>query len=404
MTVVLTAACNLRCSYCYQNAKHSSQMEPATLKAAIKLLRRSRRRKVELVFYGGEPLLEFALIRRAVERLERRPPSKARVDYAIITNGMLLGAEQIEFLDRHRFGIQLSFDGVPEAQALRGPGSFERIDSTLDYLRRHHPRILEDKLRVAITVLPDTACHLADSFEYLIDRGVQDIVLSPLSTHDPAWTPGRIEKLDADILRLYRSCLRYHRRTGLVPVRSFRRGRSGPTKRDRDKPRAMCGVGRAEHITVDVDGEVHGCATFAGSFQEFPEGSLLGRLESLSLGSVSSEGIAKAVANYSRVVRRAEIFSNKQDKYSSYGQCRDCCFLDSCRICPTSIGHIEGNLDPRRVPDFYCAFTLVTNSYRMRFPRQTDAMDVMTGRQLVPELMQELRAFVLAERGGRALR
>ena len=398
MTVVLTAACNLRCSYCYQNAKHSSQMEWATLKAAIKLLRGSRRRKAELVFYGGEPLLEFALIRRAVRRLERRPPRKARVDYAIITNGMLLGAEQIDFLDRHRFGIQLSFDGVPEAQALRGPGSFDRIDSTLKYLGRHHPRILEDKLRVAITVLPDTACHLADSFEYLVDRGVRDIVLSPLSTHDPDWSPGRIEKLDADIFQLYRSSLQHHRRTGRVPVRSFRRGRSGSTKRDPGKPRAMCGVGRAEHLTVDVDGEVHGCATFAGSYQEFPGDSLLGRLEALSLGSVRSEGIADAVAAYPGEVRRAEIFSNKQDKFSSYGKCRDCRFLDTCRICPTSIGHIEGNFDPRRVPDFYCAFTLVMNGYRMCFPRQTDAVDVMTGHQFVPELMQELRAFVQAER------
>jgi sulfatase maturation enzyme AslB (radical SAM superfamily) len=396
MTVVLTAACNLRCAYCYQNAKAPRKIDWATLEAAIDVMLKSRRRKVELVFYGGEPLLEFDLIRSAVECVERKRPRHPEVRFAIITNGTLLGEEQAAFLDQHEFGIQLSFDGIREAQALRGPGSFERVEAALEHLRRHHARILDDRLRVAITVLPDTAAHLVDSVGYLVDMGVRDIVLSPLATHAPSWTPDRIDELDAVFARLYRSCLAYYRRTGHIPVRTFRRGRITEAGRAPGAPRSMCGVGRAEHLTVDVDGQVHGCASFAGSFQQFPSPSLLDRVACMKLGSIRSPELTTTMAGYPRTVRQAEIFDDKQDKHSSYGKCRDCRYLDRCRICPMSIGYIEGNDDPSRVPDFACAFTLVTNKYRRRFPRNTDALDVLTGTQQVPELMRELREFVLA--------
>jgi radical SAM protein with 4Fe4S-binding SPASM domain len=352
------------------------------------------------VFYGGEPLLEFPLIRRAVEYAERERGRPQDIQYAILTNGTLLDEEQAAFLDEHEFEIQLSFDGIPEAQALRGPASFERVESALDHLCRHHARLVDHRLRVAITVLPSTLSFLEDSIDYLIEKGVRDILLSPLSTHDPSWTPDRIEELDAVFARLYRSSLRYYRRSGHIPLRLFRRGRSAEARFDPDARRSMCGVGRAEQLAVDVDGQVHGCPTFATSYQRFPPQSLLSRVEALKLGSILSGDLASALADYPRMVRQTEIFDDKQDKYSSYGKCRECRFLETCRICPITIGYIEGNDDPRRVPDFLCAYTLVTKKYRRRFPRESDALDVLTGEQHVPELMRELREFVLARTGG----
>ena len=69
--------------------------------------------------------------------------------------------------------MQLSFDGVPAAQDLRGPGTFAVLDRLLDRLREDHPDFFSEKLSVALTLVPSTIPFLADSIEYFLRKGVQ---------------------------------------------------------------------------------------------------------------------------------------------------------------------------------------------------------------------------------------
>ena len=48
-----------------------------------------------MLFIGGEPLLEFPMIQRAVAYVEARRPPRPAVHYDLITNGTLLGEEQV---------------------------------------------------------------------------------------------------------------------------------------------------------------------------------------------------------------------------------------------------------------------------------------------------------------------
>jgi hypothetical protein len=83
---------------------------------------------------------------------------------------------------------------------------------------------------------------------------------------------------------------------------------------------------------------------------------------------------------YPGAARATGLFHARNEKYSSYDRCAECRFAAECSICPTSIGHIPGNTDPRRVPDFGCAYNLVSLAYRERSPDQPTALDVLTGR------------------------
>ena len=125
--IVLTASCNLRCGYCYQNDKKSRRMDWDVLRPSLDLALASHQPLVRLLFIGGEPLLEMPSIRRAVAYVEARRRAGLTVQYEIITNGLLLGPEQALFLSEHDFKVQLSFDGVAEAQAVRGARSFEKV-------------------------------------------------------------------------------------------------------------------------------------------------------------------------------------------------------------------------------------------------------------------------------------
>src|SRR5262245_54945662 len=127
LEVVLTAACNMRCAYCYQNAKQARSMEWDTLKPALDLVLRSTSRKLDVRFIGGEPLLELPLVERAVAYVKERASADQRVKFSISTNGTLLDDDAIEFLAEEEFETQLSFDGTEEAQDIRGRGTFGKL-------------------------------------------------------------------------------------------------------------------------------------------------------------------------------------------------------------------------------------------------------------------------------------
>lgn len=391
--VVLTAGCNLRCSYCYQNDKKARRMTWETLRASADLVLASARPEVSLLFVGGEPLLEFPLIQQAVEYVEARRLPRKRIRYEIITNGVLVNDDHVAFLVDHDFEVQLSFDGVPPAQALRAPGSFDVLDRLLERLRAEQPGFFAENLTVALTLTVATIPYLADSVEYFLNKGVQDLAISPAVTHEMHWASERIDELDAQFARIFDRCVRVYNRTGDVPLTVFRKYDGDSVHKPEGQ--SMCGVGRGETAAVDVDGQVHGCVMFASSYQVFPTVFLRSRLEAMRMGHLQDPGFAARMAAYPAAARAAEIFHNKQDKYSSYGACADCRFMSRCAICPVSIGNTPGNMDPRRVPDFLCAYNLVSLKYRERFPYPPTLRDMLVGTAALPELAQEFQARVV---------
>lgn len=399
LDVVLTAGCNLRCTYCYQNAKTARRMDWKTLRAAVDLLLSSRRPEVRLMFLGGEPLLEFPLVRQAVAYAEQvRPPGLA-VHYDIITNGTLLREEELGFLVAHDFQVQLSFDGVPAAQDLRGRGTFAQLDLLLDRLRREHPAFFSNNLRIGMTLLASTVPHLAESVRYFLDKEVEHIAIAPAATHQD-WPAHRIDELDEQFALIFEACVRHYRRHGRVPLALFHPDEDESPHKPEGP--SMCGVGRGENLAVDVDGEVHGCVMFAESYQVFPTAFLRTRLEAMRMGRVDDAAFPARLGAYPAAARAAELFHGKREKYSTYGACRDCRYLESCGVCPVSIGHQPGNEDPRRIPDFLCAWNLVSQKYRERFPKRLDAYAVLTGGAAVPPYLRELEAFAAAAGARRA--
>lgn len=388
LEVILTASCNLRCGYCYQNAKQARHMEWATLREALDLLLHSDQRDCAVLFIGGEPLLQLPLIERAVAHVgAHRPPWKS-VRFVTSTNGTLLDEASLAFLARHDFDTQISFDGVPAAQEFRGPGTHRKIDRALDTMRRQHPAFFRRRLNVAMTLHSGNLPYLADSVDYLIDKQVPTIGIAPLTTPDPGWTLASMDTLRRQLARVFERSLAHYRATGQVPLELFRKRDGAPTRRPAG--RSMCGVARGEAIAVDVDGQVTGCVTFAESYQR-PDNDFLRRsLTSMRMGNIAEPGLAERMARYPEATAATGIFDRKQDKYSSLARCGECRFLAECAICPTGIGHIPGNADPRRVPDAACAFNLVSLELRERFPAQPSLADLLIGRAPVPTLLREL--------------
>ena len=375
LAVALTDACNLRCAYCFQRLKGSRRLAWDSLRRALDLLLASRTGAVRLSFTGGEPLLAFPMVVRAAGYAEARRPPSLRVEYDIVTNGLLLGEEQIAFLVEHDFRVDLSFDGVPAAQDLRGPRTFPVLDELLARLAHEHPAWFAKRLRVAMTLCRANLPWLADSVEYFLERGVQRIALSPALTRDYGWTPAHSRRLDQQFRRVYGLSVRHYRRTGRIPFLLLRK--PAPTVGRPGRRDAMCRIGAGDQLALDATGQAYPCLLFTDTYRAEHSPLLEATARRLALGAVTDPAFVDRLAVLPRAVRTARLLGAKSRKYSSDKRCADCEYLERCTVCPASIAVVSGNRDPDRIPDFQCAFTRIALKYQDRFLGQPGLRELL---------------------------
>ena len=131
--------CNLRCSYCFADEGEyrgrRGMMSAEVGKAALDFLVRSsgNRRNLEVDFFGGEPLMNFPVVKELVaygRELEQKHDKRFR--FTLTTNGVLLTDEILAFCNREMGNLVLSIDGRREIHDRMRPfadgtGSYDRI-------------------------------------------------------------------------------------------------------------------------------------------------------------------------------------------------------------------------------------------------------------------------------------
>jgi uncharacterized protein len=119
ITLHVANDCNLRCAYCYGNGGSYSEerclMDWQTAKDSVDFLVKYSNdiKDISVVFFGGEPLLNFRTIRKTVaycRELEKRLDKK--FTYSITTNGTLFNKENVTFMKENKFSILVSLDGT----------------------------------------------------------------------------------------------------------------------------------------------------------------------------------------------------------------------------------------------------------------------------------------------------
>ncbi len=148
----VTQNCNLRCKYCvysgsYVNRVHTNKrMSFETAKQAVDFYY-DHSKNVDIAsisFYGGEPLLEYELIKNIVEYCEKKFSGK-QLNLNMTTNATLLTDEMMSFLQLHKINLTISLDGPEEIQnksrvfADHETGTFAKIVDNLDKFRHLYP-------------------------------------------------------------------------------------------------------------------------------------------------------------------------------------------------------------------------------------------------------------------------
>lgn len=386
ITVALTGECNLRCRYCYQNAKSGRKMAWAVLESAADRLLESPNAHVEMAFAGGEPLLELGHVKRVVDYIDRRKTSRRNVRYSLATNGTLLSPEVIAFLDQHQFEVDVSFDGVPPAQSLRGRHSFARVDEALDCLCAEAPDIFWGRLTVGVTLDADAVPYLAESFAYFLEKRVPAIVISPVNGQAAKWTPGVLDVLERELTQIFTAARRCYMDTGQVPLTAFRKTSDDAPA----EPGVLCGAATPGSVAVDADGDTYACPFLAESSQRFANQRLAAVVRPMRMGHIASPAFWRRLGDLPRRARETGMFHMSPGRHSLHGRCHSCPCRVDCTACPISVLSEPGHDDPQRVPDHICAFNWILAGLRRRFPAQPDAAALLDGRAPRPRFAREL--------------
>ena len=137
--LLMTSACNLRCTYCYAHGGEGPlrQMTTPLARTAIDAAHENAERdgadSFQLVFHGGgEPTANWSVLRDAVLWARGKPLD---CQITMSTNGVLSSSRR-RFIIEHFDGVSLSFDGIREVQNAQRPtaggrGSFDAVLETI---------------------------------------------------------------------------------------------------------------------------------------------------------------------------------------------------------------------------------------------------------------------------------
>lgn len=257
-TLMITRSCNLNCRYCYEPFKSNDRKTDMSFKTAQKILRGEFEfvRKsdtfdeIEINFMGGEPLMNFSLIRKIVEWVEREPPPVPYICFAT-TNGTLVSRHE-KWLRAHTAHLQLgaSYDGTTEMQrANRGTG-----DNSVNLTLIHN---LYPQQSFHMTISRETLSHLADGVLEIQRKGYK---LEAALAQGEEWTAADATLYRKQLEKLARSYLVRDR--ALKPINLLTR----PLVTIADNPaeveqKKFCGTG-THMVTYDYDGKTYGCHLF----------------------------------------------------------------------------------------------------------------------------------------------
>jgi sulfatase maturation enzyme AslB (radical SAM superfamily) len=178
LILLITHNCQLKCRYC-RVRKFSASMKEDVLFKAIDLLFTSNRKDLQLQFFGGEPLLCFDLVKKAVKYAEKvNKKLKRNFTFILTTNGLALTREKTDFLRKHNFLIECSIDGETEnqlkmRQSRSGINYYSQLIDSLTGLFRYH--IPHYSISV---IMPNNVDSMYKNFKHLANIGFKRLQMN----------------------------------------------------------------------------------------------------------------------------------------------------------------------------------------------------------------------------------
>ncbi len=316
--------CNLRCEYCFAGTGafggSRTMMDLETGKKGIDFVLKSsgHRDHCEVDFFGGEPLLNFGLVKALVEYGKKVGAEQGKtIKFTLTTNGVLLNGKIQEFLEQEEISVVLSLDGRPEVHDRMRPyadgrGSYDKVTPLIKQFATKRPESSSYALGTYYYVR-GTFTHFNLDFDqdvlHMADLGIKQISVEPVvaSPKDAyAFQEGDLEKIReaydhlGEELLLRRSQGRdfnfFHFNVALDQGPCMIKRLSG------------CGAGH-EYVAISPEGDLYPCHQFVGQ-------------EAYKLGTLYDENPYQLKMEVVKSFRSAHVYAKSS--------CRECWARFAC--------------------------------------------------------------------------
>ena len=319
MNMILTNACNLSCSYCFeQHRKDYGRFDLTSLKKGYDfLVNCNNLDNKRFQFFGGEPLAQKKLIldfiRTYDQELVRYEDS---VKVGIVTNGLLLTPEFIdEFCNKSYTQLCISLD-THDAEVDMRDIDQKGIDYILEMVGLI-PQKMKDEHKFAIrcTINQESVPRLEEYIDKLYALGVRHLVIHPL-----------IMSKEQGMIVWEEETWRYHYDQLVHVINKYGDFRVEWAEGVGVKGQSNCMVG-SDMITVDASGEFSGCYFFTNLKAELPQ---------TLLGNIFTDEI---------YIDRYKAFQKQYTEFhSKHEECQTCNYRDFCYQCPAGNASLGGEL------------------------------------------------------------
>lgn len=332
MILFMTRECTLKCQYCYVEHKSDSFMKKETAFKAADLFIKENSERAKFSFFGGEPLLQFDLIKEITGYVTGKAAEKGFEPLlSIATNGTLINDEVLNFLEKYKFRVELSLDGDELSHNLNRPmrsggNSYKSVVKNIPALQKR-----AGHLAVVGVISPQTVEHIAHNAKHVMDDlKVKSYLM--VADYTAPWTEADLSKVLDQFLDLEEWYIKKSRKGDNFYFSAFDAHIAAHIKGG-FKPGDFCDVGR-KICAVGEDGRIFPCVRFAGK----PE-----KAKDYVLGHVDTGFNWKKCSDISA------------ENLKPRSQCSECSLDGRCiTYCPCLNWDTTGSMS--KVPGILCAY------------------------------------------------
>jgi uncharacterized protein len=246
IVIILTENCNANCEYCYVNKRKRTTTKENIAKCLLFLKKVSNpEMNVQIILSGGEPFLEYGLIKYAVSKSRNFFGDDLSID--IPTNGILLDTAKLEFLKKNKVNLSISIDGLKQQNTNRALNSG---GDTFHVLEKKIPLLLKyrDNIRLRITITPKFSASMYKCFVGLYKKGFIKFDVKPAMGR--YWSDRHIKNYLINLRKII-----YFSHKNNINLKVLSEENATPKKAYR------CGSIENE-MMVDSDGDIYPCLFF----------------------------------------------------------------------------------------------------------------------------------------------
>lgn len=214
--LILTEACNLACRYCFiENAipkqqplnKMTESIAIASIDLFARVLRSHPDIKPSIIFYGGEPTINWDVLTASVSYIKSKIESGTlpiNTEISLISNGTLLNQEKLEFIKSNNLGLSISIDGIgsnnDERVFLDGTPSINRVLKSYDMAQQ-----MGLPVGISCTVTPTNVDNLNEVTTWMIEKQVASVGFNILmdTPNRPQVDPELVQKISINLTDAY---------------------------------------------------------------------------------------------------------------------------------------------------------------------------------------------------------